>query len=224
MSKLVVVFWLLTAAVELLLVAQPIGLMAQLALAAVIIVALAAISLLRLNSGIWRHVFLALASIMVLRYAYWRSTSTLPPMSDLAVVRARPDALHRRDVLHRDARHQPVRGGRSQAARTGPEVQAGERAGRRRLRAELQREQRHPRADAVRGQGDGLSGRQAQGLPARRRRHRPRNCNAADPARGGRSRRRRDVELKALCRAPRRQLSTRARTTSMPRPATSTTA
>lgn len=34
--------------------------------------------------GLWRHVFLALGTIVVLRYAYWRTTSTLPPTSDLA--------------------------------------------------------------------------------------------------------------------------------------------
>lgn len=43
---------------------------------------LAVITLLRLD-GIWRHIFLALGSVVVLRYAYWRTTSTLPPVDDL---------------------------------------------------------------------------------------------------------------------------------------------
>ena len=32
--------------------------------------------------GVWRHVFLALGSAMVMRYLFWRTANTLPPISD----------------------------------------------------------------------------------------------------------------------------------------------
>jgi cellulose synthase (UDP-forming) len=35
------------------------------------------------GKGPWRYIALATASIIVLRYAYWRTTSTLPPIDDL---------------------------------------------------------------------------------------------------------------------------------------------
>ncbi len=82
MSKLIFAIWIVTAAFELFLVTQPVGITGQLALSITVIVALAAIWLLRVD-GVWRHIFLALASIVVLRYAFWRTTSTLPPISDL---------------------------------------------------------------------------------------------------------------------------------------------
>lgn len=66
----------------LLLVAQPVGHSTRLSLSLLVIAILAVILLLRLG-GIWRHVFLALASIVILQYAYWRTTSTIPPMEDL---------------------------------------------------------------------------------------------------------------------------------------------
>ena len=83
MSKLIFAIWLVTAVLELFLVTQPVGIADQVALSISVIVALGLIWMLRLD-GVWRHVFLALASIVVLRYAYWRTTSTLPPVSDLA--------------------------------------------------------------------------------------------------------------------------------------------
>ena len=82
MSRFIFAVWAITGAFEIFLVVQPVGIAVQLGLAIAVIVALATIWLLRLD-GVWRHVFLALASIVVLRYAYWRTTSTLPPTSDL---------------------------------------------------------------------------------------------------------------------------------------------
>lgn len=83
MSRVMFAVWAATAALMLFLITQPVGVTSQTALSLAIIVALALIWLLRLR-GIWRHVFLALGSVVVLRYAYWRTTATLPPVSDLA--------------------------------------------------------------------------------------------------------------------------------------------
>ena len=71
-----------SAILALLLVAQPVGHVSRLNLSILVVAALGVISLFRLD-GLWRHVFLALASIIVLQYAYWRTTSTLPPIEDL---------------------------------------------------------------------------------------------------------------------------------------------
>lgn len=75
-------FWLLAAILSLFLIVQPISVEAQLAIALTSIVLAAAIYLLKLG-GIWRHAFLALATAVVLRYAYWRATATLPSSEDL---------------------------------------------------------------------------------------------------------------------------------------------
>jgi len=63
-----------------LLATLPIGIDAQLA------VALACIGAMVLlwhapRRGLCRHAFLALGTFVVLRYVYWRTTSTLPPLS-----------------------------------------------------------------------------------------------------------------------------------------------
>jgi cellulose synthase (UDP-forming) len=51
-------------------------------MALVLIIAMAIIKLLRLE-GFWRILLLAFGTIIVLRYAYWRTTSTLPPVDQL---------------------------------------------------------------------------------------------------------------------------------------------
>jgi cellulose synthase (UDP-forming) len=75
-------FWFCVALLMLLLVAQPVGHSTRLSLSLLVIAILAVIMLFRLG-GVWRHVFLALASIVILQYAYWRTTSTIPPVDDL---------------------------------------------------------------------------------------------------------------------------------------------
>ncbi|WP_152048558.1 UDP-forming cellulose synthase catalytic subunit [Aureimonas psammosilenae] len=75
-------FWLLSAVLTLFLIVQPISVEAQLAIALAAIGLVSAIYLLKLD-GVWRHVFLALATAVVLRYAYWRTTATLPSSDDL---------------------------------------------------------------------------------------------------------------------------------------------
>lgn len=75
-------FWLSVAVLMLLLVAQPVGHGTRLGVSLIVIGILAVIMLFRLD-GVWRHVFLALSSIVILQYAYWRTTSTIPPIDDL---------------------------------------------------------------------------------------------------------------------------------------------
>lgn len=70
--------WLAIVVAMFLLIAQPVGHSARFNLSVIVIAILAAIMLLKLD-GFWRHVFLALASVVILQYAYWRTTSTLPP-------------------------------------------------------------------------------------------------------------------------------------------------
>ncbi len=82
MPVLITIVWMIVAALEIVLISQPGSVGSQVALSASIIALLLAMRLFRLD-GRMRHVFLALGSVVVLRYAYWRTTSTLPPMSDL---------------------------------------------------------------------------------------------------------------------------------------------
>ena len=74
--------WLFVAALEIILVSQPGGVGSQIALSASVIGLLLIFRFLRIDGRV-RHVFLALGSVVVLRYAYWRTTSTLPPVTDL---------------------------------------------------------------------------------------------------------------------------------------------
>lgn len=75
-------FWLFSAILTVFLIVQPISVEAQLAVAVTAIALAAAIYMLKLG-GVWRHAFLALATAVVLRYAYWRTTATLPSSDDL---------------------------------------------------------------------------------------------------------------------------------------------
>ena len=74
--------WLAIVMAMFLLIAQPVGHSARFNLSVIVIAILAVIMVLKLD-GFWRHVFLALASVVILQYAYWRTTSTLPPIEDL---------------------------------------------------------------------------------------------------------------------------------------------
>ncbi|MGO4568553.1 UDP-forming cellulose synthase catalytic subunit [Rhizobium sp. 2YAF20] len=76
------VIWSLSSILAVFLITQPLGNSVQIVLSVFVIGILAMISILRLD-GIWRHILLALGTVVVLRYAYWRTTSTLPPIDDL---------------------------------------------------------------------------------------------------------------------------------------------
>jgi cellulose synthase (UDP-forming) len=74
--------WVTSAAAIFAFVLQPVGADVQLLVSAITIAFLFVIT--RFNrSGPLRYIALATASIIVLRYAYWRTTSTLPPIDDL---------------------------------------------------------------------------------------------------------------------------------------------
>ena len=71
--------WATTAALALAFLTQPVSVNAQLTLALSVIAAMAGVW--RFGRGAYaRWVFLALGSIVVSRYIFWRATSTLPPL------------------------------------------------------------------------------------------------------------------------------------------------
>ena len=71
--------WLLTGAFALLFVTQPISVGTQLALASTVIVVM--LATWRWGRGLLaRWAFLACGSLVVIRYTFWRATSTLPPL------------------------------------------------------------------------------------------------------------------------------------------------
>lgn len=64
------------------LATAPIGVSAELALGSAVIVAMFVVK--RLGSGaVQRHAYLALGTLIVLRYVWWRTTETLPPIDDV---------------------------------------------------------------------------------------------------------------------------------------------
>ncbi|EAU40463.1 cellulose synthase [Fulvimarina pelagi HTCC2506] len=76
-------FWFISAAAFLIMVQQPISVDAQWLIALTALGIAGLIYILKLD-GAWRYVFMAAVSIVVLRYAYWRTTETLPPADELA--------------------------------------------------------------------------------------------------------------------------------------------
>lgn len=73
--------WGISGLMALILLTQPVSVHSQLALSATVIVGL--IAIWTFGRGlVARQFFLALASFVVIRYMYWRWTSTLPPASD----------------------------------------------------------------------------------------------------------------------------------------------
>mgnify|MGYP000858271690 CR=1 FL=1 len=73
--------WGISGLMALILLTQPVSVHSQLALSATVIVGLIAVWVFG-RGLIARQFFLALASFVVIRYMYWRWTSTLPPASD----------------------------------------------------------------------------------------------------------------------------------------------
>ncbi len=73
--------WIVTGAIAVLLLTQPVSVQAQLSLSVTIFGVLVALWLF--GSGHFaRQAYLSLSSFIVIRYVYWRVTSTLPPSSD----------------------------------------------------------------------------------------------------------------------------------------------
>ena len=82
MKYLIRAAWALLVVVGIAVVCQPIGLDAQVLYGLIGLGGMIAIHMLKLR-GLLRHVFLAIAVSIALRYLYWRVTSTLPPSDDL---------------------------------------------------------------------------------------------------------------------------------------------
>jgi len=74
--------WIAATIAMVALATAPIGVSAELALGSAVIVAMFAVK--RLGAGpVQRHVYLALGTLIVLRYVWWRTTETLPPIDDV---------------------------------------------------------------------------------------------------------------------------------------------
>lgn len=75
--------WAAVAIAFVAFVTQPIGIKLHFAFSIVALALMVLMSTLKLP-GMFRHAFLALASVIVLRYVYWRLTETIPSPSQLA--------------------------------------------------------------------------------------------------------------------------------------------
>ncbi len=80
-KKMTSVTWSIVAVMILIAIVQPVGLQAQFFSALGGVAIMGVIKMLRLK-GIWRQMFLVIGTVVVLRYLYWRVTSTLPPFSE----------------------------------------------------------------------------------------------------------------------------------------------
>jgi len=77
-----VIFWAVIAAVVVVLITLPISLQAHLIAGAIVVTAMIVLKFLR-PDGVWRLIALGLGTAIVLRYIYWRTTSTLPPVNQI---------------------------------------------------------------------------------------------------------------------------------------------
>ncbi|KRE24598.1 cellulose synthase [Bosea sp. Root483D1] len=77
-----IIFWAIATAVVVALITLPISLQAHLIAGTIVVGAMILLKFLR-PYGVWRLIALGLGTAMVLRYVYWRTTSTLPPVNQL---------------------------------------------------------------------------------------------------------------------------------------------
>ena len=77
-----VILWALVSALVILVITLPINLQTQLIASIAVVTFMALIKVLRAE-GIWRLIALAFGTAVVLRYVYWRTTSTLPPLNQI---------------------------------------------------------------------------------------------------------------------------------------------
>ena len=73
-------FWAAASVVVMALITLPISLQTHLIAGAAVVAAMIVLKALRPH-GVWRLIALALGTAIVLRYVYWRTTSTLPPIN-----------------------------------------------------------------------------------------------------------------------------------------------
>jgi len=76
----VVALWAICSAAVILVITLPISLQTQLIASLSMVGAMIVLKLVR-SEGIWRLIALSLGTAIVLRYVYWRTTSTLPPIN-----------------------------------------------------------------------------------------------------------------------------------------------
>ncbi len=79
---LYVVVWAVIAAIVVALITLPISLQAHLIAGAIVVSTMILLKFLR-PLGVWRLIALGLGTAIVLRYLYWRTTSTLPPVNQI---------------------------------------------------------------------------------------------------------------------------------------------
>jgi cellulose synthase (UDP-forming) len=82
-AGLIVAFWAVAAALIIALVALPISLQAHLVAGLTVVACMIILKFFRAQ-GIWRLIALALGTAIVLRYVFWRTTSTIPPITEVA--------------------------------------------------------------------------------------------------------------------------------------------
>jgi cellulose synthase (UDP-forming) len=78
----IILFWIITSLGVIALVTLPINLQTQLIASIAVVTFMAVIKILRAE-GTWRLTALAFGTAIVMRYVYWRTTSTLPPFNQL---------------------------------------------------------------------------------------------------------------------------------------------
>src|SRR6478736_2640888 len=81
-AGLIVALWAVAAVLIMSIVALPISLQAHLVAGLTVVACMIIIKFMRAQ-GIWRLIALALGTAIVLRYVFWRTTSTLPPLSEI---------------------------------------------------------------------------------------------------------------------------------------------
>jgi cellulose synthase (UDP-forming) len=82
-AGLIVAFWAVAAVMIVSIVALPISLQAHLVAGLTVVACMIILKFFRAQ-GIWRLIALALGTAIVLRYVFWRTTSTIPPITDVA--------------------------------------------------------------------------------------------------------------------------------------------
>ncbi|MBM6582187.1 glycosyltransferase [Microvirga sp. BT689] len=82
-AGLIVAFWAVAAILIVSLVVLPISLQAHLVAGLTVVACMIIIKFFRAQ-GIWRLIALALGTAIVLRYVFWRTTSTIPPITEVA--------------------------------------------------------------------------------------------------------------------------------------------
>ncbi|MEE1612240.1 UDP-forming cellulose synthase catalytic subunit [Microvirga sp. CF3016] len=81
-AGLIVAFWAVAAILIVSVVALPISLQAHLVAGLTVVACMIILKFFRAQ-GIWRLIALALGTAIVLRYVFWRTTSTIPPITEV---------------------------------------------------------------------------------------------------------------------------------------------